>query len=974
MAKALQCEQEKSSRETPLGVERVSGLSRSLDAWLGPSLVDRIGTTGREKPHNLSRRIRKEFPGLPKDVCDKIAASGLDSLKRVSNCVEAVKDNLCTSSPDLVRGFADSPEYKKLIHWATCLAAHRSDRVTKEWKKFSALLKWMALKSETAAPEIPQDFPGFHGTWKVPELPPFWCKLVPWLGPVTVRGVNTKDEATRLCHITSSRGFPAGDRVTRQESLVKHSANLHRTFPITEVRGKILERLAYFVGKLCLERTRDNDLKSGGHLSLTSNASLDSSVKDGGRAQEVSVMYRSWAAVCPNQEVLGTTWFGQPYWEIPEVPRWQTMCRSERTHKVTDEAGESDDRLNLDFDNFKLSDPLFGLDHKTGFQLLQWSIEEGISQGILGGSKSWSDQDPLRLTGSVFPSIRPSAIGEPGAKSRVVTVAEGWLTIFLQPWCHHIVEMLRQHPSNTSGLTRGWQLYEWVKRLTKVSQPPEVYFLSSDLTTATDFCVHEYSLAMLKGFHRGIERESDRYFGVCAELLCSARTYEGLAIEEFFDEPTTAAILMGDPGAKPVLTLHNNCAEYEAFLRWHWNMLDADDETFFERLRQSNGPPACSWRCFACSGDDHFGQGPKSYLSCITRCHEKNGMSVSWPQNFISRRGGFYCEEMLVTVGLRPDQIWRRDVPLRDVPYEEQPHIDAMKVRLLSPCAKEHEGKDEPNPAIGKARQMHGMLAWLGGNWTALRPIFSARWERRMKAFLPPVQVRYLPVQLGGIEAPAYHLSMTEVRVILRALPEYHQWAIKQVLDGTATPLLRRALASFSTNARARGISSDLIEDQIKETLQIADLVGGLDDAKLRIELGIEDETEWANLRLKDKSHLAKRKRLVTVADAINLIGRPYLFRDMLYPEISTRHGIDPYRTAQYDAVPWPKRLEALERNVRGAIVFPQSGFTPLSEDTIERIARWCVENVDLEVPREVYFFPEAVVVHQELATLRTPL
>lgn len=950
---------------------RINGLAISTDAYLSPPMVVIVGSRGREAASSLSRRIRKKFPDLSPDVCDKIAAGGPQGLKRVSNCVEAIKDNLMSSSPELIRKFSTSPEYKKLIHWAYSLSAHRADRVTKEWKRFSQLLKWMALSSETEKPEMPQDFPGFHGSWREPELPPFWCRLLPWLGPVTIRGVKTKDEATRLCHLVSSRGFPAGDKVTRKESLVKHAETLHSVHTVTDVRRKILERISYWVGKLCDDRT---ELGSNGHLSLTSSASLDSSVKEGGRATEVSVKYRSWAGSTQNEMVLETTWFNKSYWKIPDVPVWQTMCRAKRVHDVTHEAGESDDRVDLDFENFTLKDPIFGLDSSTGYQILQWSIEEGLQRGILAGSKFSCSENPLRLSGKVLPSIRASTIGEPGAKSRVVTVGEDWLTIFLQPWCHHLIGVIGRHPSCTSGLTRGWQLFEWVKRLSKVSRPPgEVRFLSSDLTTATDFCVHEYSLAMLEGFHRGIGRSSDRYFSTCAELLCSPRVYES-DVEDYFDTTTTRGVLMGDPGAKVVLSLHNLCAEYEALLRYQHNMLDSDDDSFWERIRQSEGPPLVKWRHFVCSGDDHFGQGPASYLSRITRNHELNGMSVSRPQNFLSSRGGFYCEEMLLVVGLSDKEIWGRKVPLRDVPYAEQPHIDAMKVRLLSPCAKEHEGKDEPNPAIGKARQMHGMLAWLGGGWERFTPLFSYRWCFRMKAYLPPEAYCILPVVLGGIEAPVYHLTLSEVKLALRDLPAVHQWAIEQVLDGSASPLLRRAISSLATNARARGISADLIEDQIKETLQIAELVRGLDDSGLRELLGVSDDLEWSNLRFRDKVTLAKRKGYTTVADAINMIGRPYLFRDMLYPELSLRHGIDPYRTAAYEAVPWPKRIAVFLDNIRGAIAFPQSGFTGMRKETLHRISVWAVRNEPLEIPQQVYFLPEKVVVHEELATLRTPI
>nr|WPR16632.1 MAG: RNA-dependent RNA polymerase [Moss associated narna-like virus 2] len=966
---------------------RVKGLALALDVYIPKSMTRIIGRGARESRQHLAERIRARYPDLHSDVVDKISSRGYESLKRVSNTVEAINDNLITSSPEMIRSYKEMPEYKKLIHWAYSLGAHSSDQVTREWKKFSALVKWASLSSETECPPLPQDLPGYGHSWVKPKkLPPLWRALVPWLKPIMKRGVQNKVEATRVMHFVTSRNFPAGGKKTRAESLKQHSETLHSHFSTSRTRQEILARLSYLIGKQTKSFCERAGYTSLGHTSMTSNASLDSSTKEGGRAAEIGMKFRSWLSQTPDQDMLGMTWFGKSYWLKANTPRWQTMCRVSLNHELSHEAGESDDRMDLDFENFKLEDPLYGLDDTTGYQLLQWSIEEGLSNKILEGSPYYNENDMLRMSGR-WPSIRPSAIGEPGAKSRVVTVAEDWLTMLLQPWSHHVIGALRNHPSATAGLTRGWQLYEWVKRQGNSCPPPkgDRYFLSSDLKTATDFCVHLYSRAMLEGLHRGLERASDPYFKLCADLLCSPRIYESEVVKEYFDKPTSRGILMGDPGAKIVLTLHNLCAELESLLRCHYQMIEATDDEFLYRLSSLQGVPNVIWRVFACSGDDHFGQGPREYLSRITRNHALNGMSVSWPQNFLSSRGGFYCEEMLLTVGLPDECIWGRKVPLKDVHYLQQPHIDAMKVRLFSPCAKEHEGKDEPNPAIGKARQMHGMLAWLGGGWESLIPIYSRRWEQRMEAYLPSCfAFRYLPVKLGGIEAPAYHLSMTEARNALRQLPKVHLWAIKQVLDGSATPMLNRVLASFATNARARGISADLIEDQIRQTLLQPDLVRGVDDLglfkmALDRDLLFSDEMDpvlvWSNLRYKDKASLAKRMKLVDVHEAIDLIGRPYLFRDMIFPEISRRHGIDPYRSRQYENIHWSARQDKFYENLSWNLPTSDTSLTCSEEASlVDRLAGWCVENKPLDVPKEVYFFPEGVVVHKKLATLRTAL
>lgn len=958
------------------------GLSYIIDVCVAKPLVKLLGPPRKERISNRERRLWKILPGLSSPMRLRIAKMNFRELKRLSNSVECIKDNLMFSCPENVRNLPSIPQFKKLILWAYSLGAHRTDRVTKEWKKFSALLKWKALKSETPRPDLPQDLPGFGHQRNSDELPEFWKVLCPWMEAIWDEGVTSKAQCTRLLHFVTTRSMPPGDAKTRSESLVKHAEVLTSVFDESETRRQILARLAYLIGKTTRNLVPRN-YKSCAHLSLTSSASIDSPVSEGGRAAEIGVKLRSWLSTIQNEDCSKQTWFGKPYEIRAGFPRWLTMCRENPDEYIDSldardtfrEPGESSEFMNLDFENFKHEDPLYALDSVTGYQILQWSIEEGILNGCLKGTPFKSDEaENLLRLGDTHPSIRASAIGEPGAKSRIVTVGEDWLAEFLQPASHELTGLLKFHPSATSGLTRGWQMYEYVKRLRNVTAPPAGtrYFLSSDLTTATDYCVHSYSRAMLEGFQSGVGI-FDPYMSTCAELLCSPRVYEG-PVDGFVDRKTSRAILMGDPGAKAVLTLHNICAEYEAMLRYDHGLLTATDEEFLHFVNLSNGPQVHTWRAFVCSGDDHFGQGPRDYLKRITVNHSLNGMQVSWPQNFVSKIGGFYCEEMFFAGELTDDQIYGGTVPLHERDYLSTPHIDAMKVRLLSPCAKEHEGKDEPNPAIGKARQMHGMLAWLGGGFESLKPLASRRWEDRMQAFLPSSLVRrYLPVSLGGLQTPAFHRSSIEMEQIFQDCPDYLLRAIDLIIDGTSPPMLRRVVSGFATNARQRGINEDLIETQIRETLSNAELVRGLTGPELQLAAGVPDD-EWRNLRYREKVEVAKRLGLTTIDDAINLIGRPYLFRDMIYPEVSRRHGIDPYAHRGYEALPWSVREARHKTNVtqylpEGHIVSPEK-----KVQLCKKLASWAAENANLELPQTEYFLPESVVVSDKLCTLRTAL
>jgi hypothetical protein len=267
------------------------------------------------------------------------------------------------------------------------------------------------------------------------------------------------------------------------------------------------------------------------------------------------------------------------------------------------------------------------------------------------------------------------------------------------------------------------------------------------------------------------------------------------------------------------------------------------------------------------------------------------------------------------------------------------------------------------------------MLAWLGGGFEAIVPMVSKRFEQRMESFLPKnFALRYLPVILGGLGAPAFHRSCEELSMMFRAMPELHKQAIWRSLNGTAPFLERQTLATFATNARARGLSTDLIKDQVKQILSNVELTLGVDDSGLQLITGISD-VEWSHLRFSDKRDLAKRHSLLTIDDALNNIDRPYLFRNMLAPEISLRHGENPYKDRAYDARPWIVREEVLYKN----LVESSADAPPVDEADLATLPAKLAASVlehgrGLEVPKQIIFVPESVVVSDTLCTLRVPI
>jgi hypothetical protein len=868
--------------------------------------------------------------------------------------------------------------FSRLLKWAYSVSVYRTDTGTRQWKEFGSLLKWFALKSETEKPESPTDFPGF-GHQNTEEFPRFWYTLCPWMKSVVENGAKSKLDLTRVAHFTSSRGLPPGDAKTRLRSLQKHRSTLQSVHNETGERREILRTLSCLVGQKL--KSEACGYRSAAHLSLTTSSSFDVRVKEGGRAKEISELFRNWMESVPNRTREGTTLLGRESAEIAGFPRWMTVGRKDYNDFIATlphdedgaisrcvEPGESRQDTVFDFENFKYEDPIYGLDEATGYQLHQWSVEHMLDLGFLTGDKH--DPDSIQVSPEIYPLIRRSSIGEPGSKSRVVTIGEACLTIFLQPFSHHITGWLRNHPSARSGLTRAAQGFEYVKGLHRKEFPCDVEevdlkILSSDLTTATDFCVHGYSQAMLDGLYAGLGEEYP-YHRLSSKLLCSSRR----VVDSEDDVWTTRrGILMGDPGAKAVLTMHNLCAELEALVRYRLGPRDVSDADLLRHLRKLRDIPSAWWRHFSCSGDDHAATGPTEYLREITRSHSRNGMSVSWPQNFISSIGGTYCEEWFYVRGYSNKEIFRGKF-LYQLDYETHCHVDAIKLRLLSPCSKEHEGKDEPNPGIGKAHQISKVLAWLEKPLDLLKKWASWRFSERFSAFLSDNITRYLPVSLGGLEAPAWHLEFHEVVDQIIDLDDEHLDLAGKVLSGDSTHLDRRVLSSFASNARARGIDADLIGDQVRELLSNQELIQGINLNDIQLIAGIPDD-EFRSWNFGMKMRAAQAVGFISINDAINLIERPYIFRDLLFPDMSAKHGYDPRSAIPYSNKSWSKRKRKFTELVNRQVSDGEG--TPLTLEHVTSIARHVVGVERLRIPPLNLLIPKDVVEIDSRPQLRTP-
>nr|CAK8177717.1 RNA-dependent RNA polymerase [Narnavirus sp.] len=944
-----------------------------LDANPGSILHgwDEIPSYARE------RRVIRSFPfELKTDVVVKLSRADSEFVKRVVNLVLAFEDNLIFSDPEYFPKIYRSREYNRLFKWVVSSEVYSPGSPVDEWKSFIQVVRWHAFRSQTEKPEGPRNFPGFRRQKGLDELHHFWAFLVPWLIPVWREGLTSKLQCTRLMHFLSSRNMPAASKKKRNASLEEHFRVLTSEGPDLASRNEWLRGAAYHYGRRL--RAESGETITGAHLSVTNSASFLSSVKEGGRGVETASLFRSWIMKKPESSEQRLTWFGKPYWLEKDTPQWETMCREVKPQ--SGEPGDSSYLTEVDFTPgaFRYEDPIYCLDQYTGFQIFQWSLEEGISRGFIQG-KPYRDPDGLSITGKA-PLIRASAIGEPGNKSRVVTVGEGWLTIFLQPYAHALIGILKRDSDAKAGLSRAWQGFEYVKRWAgRDKLPPEEqrFILSSDLKTATDYCPHGYSRSLLKGFIDGLGLETE-LTNLWVDLLTCGRTY----VSPFGKKITTRGILMGDPGAKLVLSLFNKVAEMEAQVRYKIGTHLRMSGKYLLRHLEADGLHGPQARLFAFAGDDHVALGPVNYLRQITASHIRNGMCVSTTTNYISCVAAVYCEEMVFIRSTEVWKYWGSNIPLYKSPYQENPHVDALKLRLLSLCRKEHEGKNDANPAIGMSSSLRGMIHWFAEGWETTRGIVSKRFRQKMRGLIPEnLFLAALPKELGGIECPVFDVPDTELQRHFLELPDLHKRVIALVMrkDEKTNPSFRRMLSQIPSMSALRGVDPDSIEESVREVLS-SELCQSIRLSEIRVKLGFS-ETDWEQLRFTDKLALInQRTEYISVGSAVQAVMRPYIFRDILFPEMSAKHGICPFRTKAYANLHWKRRFERFYDAVEGFLSKSEEAreqINSVSESEMESIHEKILSIMEdpsrPDIHREVVFLPRKVVFTETLCTLQLP-
>jgi hypothetical protein len=794
-------------------------------------------------------------------------------MDRLIDSVLAIEDCLILSSPELM--ITNAIGKHKIWKWAISKGVHGFNgmNLVKAWKSFTSHVKSLACKSKEPLPKLESSLPFQRKGNLDPEL--LRKAGLDWLAHVIVHGVTSKSLGTRTMHLVSTRGMPPPTLKMIREGLNEHGSIIAgpRQFTISEERKSILYKLGKRLGRYARSRQRCTD--SAAHLSLSNSASLEGPRKSGGRAQSVGFKYASWANEICSKSEKGTTIFGLPYWTVEGKRRFHTMCRHAET---LGNLIESDNQFEIDIGpDYRFEDRIYGLDQFTGYQILQFAFEEGIKSGVIEGPIYIPEGQYVPVhTLKRIPRVRASPIGEPGGKVRTVTVAEDWLTIFLSPFAHELGSYVKLIPAGQAGMSAAAQAYEWCKRtgrMKDLDKVEDLHFLTSDLTQASEYLEFEYTRALLGGFIQGCGIWSP-YMDLALRVLTYPRELTGPPYYEWDGELTARGSLMGDPGTKSALMLTMLASEEEAFLR----QVSRETGRSFEEVLNSPDPTR-PWRCFSAAGDDHLAIGPLDYLRGIKETLVKNGGMISQEKAFISTVCAYFTEELVIKL---PETRFYSEKPLWDRPYEETPHVDAMKVRLLSPCSKLTEVREEKNPAFGKSSHFMKKVSWMQGEWKTIEPLAIARFYTRFDKYIDRSSpFLYAPNYLGGLGFPPHPSDDFEWIDHLEKLDPIVIQSMVQVIQSRAPPLVENALKSFGTRTAFRGMNArTLAEEQTKAVFQFF-----LDDSRpeeLLMESLEKTPEDWRKMSRRDKRELARRSGYIEFSEALQMFERPTYFKEIL--------------------------------------------------------------------------------------------
>jgi hypothetical protein len=592
------------------------------------------------------------------------------------------------------------------------------------------------------------------------------------------------------------------------------------------------------------------------------------------------------------EDFSAKTWFGCHYSIKKGMPKWQTMCRSSVIASQYEFLQSFDDNLlSLFGEKLNLAETHVGIDSQLGYQVLQWSVEQGIASGCIEGS-SFEDLDNPLILGKSLPHVRTGLIGEPGAKYRTITIAPAWLTILLTPLGHDLITMLQDDSYCRSGLKKEKQGWRFASDMfnSNFELDDSHLILKGDLQTASDMMSHQLTRSVLTAYLQGRNLLTP-FYKICIELLTCGRYVEcprNFSNEEFL---STSGVFMGDPGCKGALTLTVLVARTLTRAIMEHNSPVKSLKLAVNNFRAYN--ESTSKNYFGRSaGDDFCELGSLAYLQTLCLTLEATGCIVG--TKWLCRNFTTYCEEGLlircpgVDMSLtRSQNTWQR---FYSVNYKQSCYVDTLKLRLFSPCGKVSQGVTGQieNPSMGKGILFRNMLDNLPSYFEGFKPLFRRRWVFRMCNYINISEVMtFLDRRMGGLGLP-YHrsyLHLAENFFKSKWINNENYLRVMTSYKSSDYAWVKRIISKLHKGCLSRGFSTSLSDEawavykllaqrklQLHKLEEIPDLV---DTDEFR--------ESWAKCRrFRDKLDLANRHGYLAEGDAQQLIEKGWVLKQGL--------------------------------------------------------------------------------------------
>jgi len=806
----------------------------------------------------------------------------VSEIRRIEQFVHGIIDSILLCDWKIFVSDSDYKVLKVIVRNAIKTCTFSIGEATKMWKLMTTYIFRQTALQDEKAPNGP--FRCLRSFKRVDRL---------------LQGSLDKQDLEGLAHLSSSRQLPAADKKKALKSWNDFVALTTTEFQIDSELLMRCKASAERIGKFI----RDKGYRKGSsHISLSTAATLNSTVKDGGRANDIIAGITPFLTGIPLQEEVYNTPMGS--YKCPAgIARWRTLARPETYSFWTDDIPSTLVEEEYEYEgvvyktvdgdpgtkriNFGEILPKESLNAVYDVECYRQGFDEAIGLQILIIAYleylKWKQTDGKSLF------ARAIFVPEPGYKSRMVTTTEWWVNILQQGPAHIMRGFLEQHPSAISGLMRtdqAWQSLYLAKNAKDF--PPNSKVLSGDLSEATDHIPWDLAKGLIQWFCIGVGYASP-LLDIAMELLTTSHNI----ISEFGACSTIRGVPMGEPPTKAVLTLYNIVVE---------------DLAIRDFLKRQTGAVSVPWRLYAVGGDDHLAAGPEEYLMGISRTHTRLGSMSSPDKTIISDRVVKYCEKLImVKPFLNFYDKNPNSVNFDSKSYDESPWIDSIKLRLLSPCSKSTEITNERNVSVGKGKSLGNTIRWLPQHHfpTKWVQMVRDRFFMRMGSLLPDRTSGVywhllLPEKLGGlglwVESDFVDLSIR--------LPDISKRAILEILK---PPLERdkgflRSVKSFTSNSTFRAYilkedEKSALEKSLYETINSSWYPKySFKDAILETKLDPKDSAALNAMRL-------NRMGFRLESELLEEILRPLLFKEILSGEV---------KSTAYNTVPFKRRYAKL--------------------------------------------------------------